>query len=570
MKCLSQQQLIAYMHDKLPTTKREQLEKHLDHCSDCQKQLEQFVNELDSFGDDGWTDYSFSEMFEQDIISKIHPYPVSVLKQSVPHKLSQKMNWKKRSIDIMKKMTITVAGLALVVSLGTLVSPTFATYVNGLYNGKTDIGLHVISTKNSLFSDYKNADEGLIHAIQKGYSKRLDLSVTDQGLTFEIKEVLADPLRITMILGVKDSKGNRLDISELYDEEEISLKDKKGNVLKPNQDLANNPLYEKESDFWAHDINGDYIVLERALFDFYGKEKALPDEMNVELNVKKLGETNGNWKIQIPIDMKKAKEATKTKKINQEYTSPQGLKISLKEVVFAPSGTQLIMETTAKGADKEFTYELVDEQGKNMAAWESPYFRGAPPVDEPISYGSRSSNKNVIDSLTKSIDLAEGSERWFHTFTPTSEKMSFKLTSLILNEVADFQAKLNIEKLQKEPIKVEGQGNLFRFTKFNQDEKAAKGGSSIDFEAVFSQDVPSQEVIKVSGWKIKDETGKRIIGVFHSGKTTITPEGNVQLQGKLIFNNEGKLPKELTITYDKVLKQDHNVQWEVPIHLEKK
>ncbi|MED1663885.1 DUF4179 domain-containing protein [Brevibacillus laterosporus] len=565
MKCLSQQQLIAYMHDKLPTTKREQLEKHLDHCSDCQKQLEQFVDELVSFGDDGWTDDSFSETFEQDIINKIHPYPVSVLKQSVAHKIPHKMNWKKRSIDIMKKMTITVAGLALVVSLGTLVSPTFATYVNGLYNGKTDIGLHVISTKNSLFSDYKNADEGLIHAIQKGYSKRLDLSVTDQGLTFEVKEVLADPLRITMILGVKDSKGNRIDLSELYDEEEISLKDKKGNVLKPNQDLANNPLYEKESDFWAHDIHGDYIVLERALFDFYGEEKALPDEMNVELNVKKLGETNGNWKIQVPIEMKKAKEATKTKKINQEYTSPQGLKISLNEVVFAPSGTQLIMDTTAKGEDKEFTYELADEQGKSIAAWESPNFRGAPPVDEPLYYKNGSSNKNVIDSLTESISLAEGSDRWFHTFTPTSEKMTFKLTSLIIGEAVNFQAKLNIEKLQKEPIKVEGQGNLFRFTKFNQNEKAAKGGSSIDFEAVFPKDF-----INVSGWKLKDETGKRIIGVFPSGKTTITPEGNVQLQGKLIFDNGGKLPKELTVTYDKVLKQNHDVQWEVPIHLEKK
>ncbi|GIO00014.1 hypothetical protein J5TS2_06820 [Brevibacillus halotolerans] len=475
-----------------------------------------------------------------------------------------KMNWKKRSIDIMKKMTITVAGLALVVSLGTLVSPTFATYVNGLYTGQTDVGIHVISTKNSLFSDYKRTDEGLIHAIQKGYSKPLDLSATDQGLTFEVKEVLADPLRIAMIIGVKDSKGNRLDVSELYDDGEISLKDKKGNVLKPNQELANNPLYEKESDFWAHRIHGDYIVLERTLFDFYGKENALPDEMNVELNVEKLGKTNGNWKIQVPIDLKKAKEATKTTKLNQEYTSPQGLKISLKEVVFAPSGTQLILETTAKGADKEFTYELVDEQGKNMAAWESPYLRGAPPVDEPLSEKNGSSNKNVLDSLTERIRLVEGSDRWFHTFTPTSEKMSFRLTSIILRETANFQAELNIEKLQKEPIKVEGQGNLFRFTKYNQDEKAVKGGSSIDFEAVFQKDF-----INVSGWKIKDETGERINKVFHSEKTTITPNGNVQLQGKLIFINEGKLPKELTITYDKVLKQDHNVQWEVPIQLEK-
>ncbi|MCR8964797.1 DUF4179 domain-containing protein [Brevibacillus halotolerans] len=564
MKCLSQEHLIAYMHDKLPATKREQLEKHLDYCSDCQKQLEQFVNELDSIGDDGWIVDSFSETFEQDIINKIHPYPVSVLKQSVPHKLSPKMNWKKRSIDIMKKMTITVAGLALVVSLGTLVSPTFATYVSGLYTGQTDAGIHVVSTKNSLFSDYKKADKGLIHAIQKGYSKPLDLSVTDQGLTFEVKEVLADPLRIAMVIGVKDSKGNRLDASELYDEEEISLKDKKGNVLKPNQELANDPLYKQESDFWAYNIHGDYIVLERTLFDFYGKENALPDEMNVELTVKKLGETNGNWKIQVPIEIEKAKEATKMKKINQEYTSPQGLKISLKEVVFAPSGTQLIMETTAKGADKEFTYELVDEQGKNMAVWESPYLRGTPPVDEPLSEKNGSSNKNVLDSLTERIKLAEGSDRWFHTFTPTSEKMSFRLTSLFLRETANFQAKLNIEKLQKEPIKVEGQGNLFRFTKYNQDEKAVKGGSSIDFEAVFPKDF-----INVSGWKIKDETGERINKVFHSEKTTITPNGNVQLQGKLIFDNKGKLPKELTISYDKVLKQNHNVQWEVPFHLEK-
>ncbi|QOT00825.1 hypothetical protein JNUCC42_09225 [Brevibacterium sp. JNUCC-42] len=46
-------------------------------------------------------------------------------------------------------------------------------------------------------------------------------------------------------------------------------------------------------------------------------------------------------------------------------------------------------------------------------------------------------------------------------YTPNSDqkKMTVKLHSLFTGEPADFSAKLNIEKLQKDPVKAENQGN---------------------------------------------------------------------------------------------------------------
>ncbi|RAP30385.1 hypothetical protein C2W64_01577 [Brevibacillus laterosporus] len=57
--------------------------------------------------------------------------------------------------------------------------------------------------------------------------------------------------------------------------------------------------------------------------------------------------------------------------------------------------------------------------------------------------------------------------------------------------------------------------------------------------------------------------------MFFNGKPSINQNGNVQLKGELLYKNEGKQPKELTLTFDKAGKENSNVQWEVPIHLEK-
>ena len=79
---------------------------------------------------DGEEEQWDTEAIVQNIIKKLPAYPLKVLKTIDPQSSVQK-NWKKRSVDIVKKTTIAVAGLAVIVTLGTAVSPTFASYVSG-------------------------------------------------------------------------------------------------------------------------------------------------------------------------------------------------------------------------------------------------------------------------------------------------------------------------------------------------------------------------------------------------------------------------------------------------------
>ncbi|XOS91420.1 DUF4179 domain-containing protein [Brevibacillus laterosporus] len=126
----------------------------------------------------------------------------------------QAVTYKRKRSRLLGTLVFPVSiscALLLTVSVGSYVSPTFAAYVKSLFEG--------------------SSDKELQYAAQEGFSQKVNASVTDQGYTLEIKEILADPMRIVAVYSIKDQQNNfihpdKLDISK------VEVTDLKGNVIK--------------------------------------------------------------------------------------------------------------------------------------------------------------------------------------------------------------------------------------------------------------------------------------------------------------------------------------------------
>ncbi|MCR8986860.1 DUF4179 domain-containing protein [Brevibacillus laterosporus] len=200
MTCVKSNQLQDYLEDKLSPVESRRLEAHVARCSQCQALLQAQVD-------------SFKEpLIDMELTTPLpEPFTLEVEQHFGRNRHSEsrkkQMDWKTRSVDILKKMTLAVAGLTVAVSLGTFVSPTFADYVK------------------SLFSTEQKADQGMKSAAQQGFVQQVGKKVTDQNITVELIEILADSMRIVAILDAMDKGGNKISQDDLSHHFEEALLD---------------------------------------------------------------------------------------------------------------------------------------------------------------------------------------------------------------------------------------------------------------------------------------------------------------------------------------------------------
>lgn len=541
MRCLSNEQLGAYLFHNLQVQEHENIDAHLAVCPKCTQRLNQYVEGQDHAGGIVM-EQPQTDQIARKVLEKLPPYPLSVLHQGERHVTPKRPNWKKRSLDIMKKTTVAVAGLALAVSLGTMVSPSFANYVSGLYGATAPVAV-VPAPTSSLFATFENADEGILHAVKNGFVQTSNLSVTDQGITLEVKEVLADPVRFLIAAIAKDQNGKVvLDANDMNTNYSLVIKDTTGKNLLP-----------KDKDFWQFYATGtDYIMWHRELSTYVNAGNQLPDKVIVEVSLSQIGEIKGNWKLSIPVDLTKAKAATKTVEVNQGYTFLDGKTFWLQKMNFAPSGTELVIEGPQSLG---LGYQLVDDKGKEIAAWDDVTLNSWDKIDrENTSIG-----KNMITRYDDATEADDQKRTQFHIVSPITESknMTFKLQKLYAYRSANLNAKLIPEKMTKEPVKAEEAGNVFTFTNYNANDRSI----TVDVEGTLAKNV-----VSIQNWKAADEKGESYYVAFE-GKQSRDDQGNVLLKGKLIIF-AGNSPKELTLGYTTKVIEYTNYKWEIPIQLE--
>lgn len=571
MTCLDTFMLNAYMEDKLPLRVKQEIQRHLDTCTWCQNKFEQYLDELDTSDDEG-EDVWQTEATIQNVMDKLPAYPMNVLKLKPIQKQQVQMNWKKRSVDIVKKTTIAVAGLAMVVTFGTAVSPTFANYMNGIYASINPSEVTV--TKGpynakqvvNLF-DKKQTDIGVKKAAEYGFVQPLDMKVTDQGLTMAISAVVADPLRIMVLGSVTDSSGKKIQSfwkdqftiissDNVKDFREVRLKDKNGKVIMRLDDN------QRETLPWPPVPNGENFAYGGPLSGFFDEANPMPDELILEMRVKRLTDTKGTWNFDIPIDMRPAKAAMKTVALNKELETPTGATVELKEARFAPTATQLEFSNSNPNEKvvEGFRYELVDEKGTVVGKW-----------DDMIEPDERDHNLSILGmSHGASVNFTEKwqpSTSFVHTYMPLdpAKNLTMKLDAVYTAEKVSSQTKLSLAELEKNPKKVNVAGNQITFQSMEMEDDEENTSFNIPLEAILAKDI----VGLPERWTVKDENGNDAALVWLRVNKKENQNGTIKLEGKLDVLFEKKDVKEISVVLDHVIKEN-KVDWEVSIKEEKK
>ncbi|MGG1897172.1 DUF4179 domain-containing protein [Brevibacillus formosus] len=545
-------QLKLYVNDELAPAESKGLEQHVENCPQCQKQLQEWV--------EGIQEEDFSTILEAPVSDVFTDEVMDKLSDAIPPRSKRKrssLTRRQRGWDIVKKTGLVVAGLTALVVTGTVVSPTFANYVN------------------SMFQIEKDADSGMKNAVHKGLVQKLEQKATDQGITVELKELLADSMRIAVIYNVYDESGKKIE-----------------------DHVLNAKLIDQNGKDWFEDDGGDnsgshgeFFITERFLNEIFESTEATPDQLTLHLEQTEIADKTGKWSFEVPIDMKKAKEATKTVAFKDTaFQSPQGLGIELKNIEFSPSATRVMLDTTfpksaylevertsilydrknpqgaiitEKERDPAFSgenmmYEITNEKGEVVAAWDMKS------LDDGLD-----NKENVLFTPRTEEEAEERPEgdvlNWWHTFGPIQgeQKLKLELKKIYEKKLASPKFDLVPTELDKKAATFKDEtGSTFTFSSF-----AWEPGNGEDLgEAVMTiEGTLGKGIVENRDWSVKDENGKTYPASV-STESTRDKDGRVQIKGEITIPRLKQQPKKLTVSYATYM-VEHDVKWEVPFEI---
>jgi len=555
MNCSKADAVRAYFRGELTEKENRQVEKHVDSCPHCSR----LVSEEDEFVLEIVLPPSrLPSDFTQQVMRSLENVPIPI----------PKPNWKKRSISIMKKTALAVASVTALITFGSIVSPTFASYVT------------------SVIDSIKGVDNGIKKAVETGYVQVINKSDTVQGVTFTVEEVVADPTRIAIFSRLVDRDGKQIKLRE-SEKFIVTFMDKDGNEIERNGGQSQRP-------------DGEYFVFEREIFKDWPEPSKIPDEIQINIKTNSLDGRLGSWEVTFPVDMKKARTAAVVTDINQQYTTPQGISFSFKNIMTTPSASIFEMERTSTDKWTQRLNQIMSEHNWNMATLEKGKNKEADMVlrylknvgiavqifdekgnavagyDDVLHADINNLKKNDL----KNMNVVEGSEDGStytirHGFSPfaKNQKLTMKLHSLYLHEPANFEMTVDVNALSKHSVAVEKDGTSYLLQSIhvkNTDKEERIEGRFYDEPGVvipFIGKLP-EGVIDSLVWKAKDESGK-VYDVSYNRKYNRGEDGRIHVTGAFFIEGMVQQPKTLTLSYMLQKKQYRNLQWEVPFEIEK-
>lgn len=247
----------------------------------------------------------------------------------------------------------------------------------------------------SLFSQKNAPDSGLLQAEQLGLVQHPNIGVTNNGYTIKVNEAVADPTRAIMTLEIYGPDG-AMNRDLFLNNEAIVIKDDKGKTVGTMYDIGGT------TDFY-------YMW---AVFD----EPLQTKSITIEANITSLKEAythniiQGKWKFQFTIDLNKANKQTRIIPITGNYTSPDGMSISLKRITRMIQGVRLELDTQLSEKalkrspgelwkEQEIRFHIEDDSGNHI-----------------INVSSADPNPNVLTSRYI-IGEKVGEMHWSYTFS---------------------------------------------------------------------------------------------------------------------------------------------------------
>ncbi|KEQ23833.1 DUF4179 domain-containing protein [Paenibacillus tyrfis] len=209
----------------------------------------------------------------------------------------------------------------------------------------TGIGLYSPSIGAALqkvfFIDlfYKNVrggiDSGLYQIEKQNLGTTTDVSVTDQDIRLTVAEVFYDGIQFVVNYQVDYPKKQKIKEEDAAVYYNYKFKDAHPTMIGTH----------------AFTITGDHTFIGTTVFN----TEPLPENARLHIEIRRIGTTDGNWDVTVPISLSKAKPLTKIVR-PQTAGTYEHKKFIVNQITFTPVGTQLVIET-----DEELSFLLEDD-----------------------------------------------------------------------------------------------------------------------------------------------------------------------------------------------------------------
>ncbi|QDS37202.1 DUF4179 domain-containing protein [Brevibacillus brevis] len=437
--------------------------------------------------------------------------------------------------------SIGIASAVVVALLTSIqVSPTFAAYVK------------------SIFAQ-DGFDEGVQQAARQGFSETSNLSVTDQGITLEVKEIIADPAQVKVALMIKQSDGKRslptYPSATNAESNAVELLDAKGEVM---------------TDKWGTTFEENVGFVRFIL----GEKEQEPLPKTLSIHFDEIGDRKGNWKLQVPITMAKTTAATTVLPVNQTQVTKHGLKMTLHQIINTPTTTRIELETQwTEAAKKQLEQEAKKLTGKTTNPDYAPFL---PYQQYRLGYyyegadGSKGKERTIYNSY--SIDRY-GHFRWNMDDDPLPKG---KAKTLVINSFHkaipyDMSVTFRPDELNKKPVIKQVGEDIFtlKSIKLAKDDDSEKQQMEMEVE-ILSKDISD---IYLPWWVLQDGQGTTYrANMGHQSGGPVDQSGRERETYKIRLEDsshwEGgeitKLPEKLTLRLDAVQKK-YPLEWRIPV-----
>ena len=549
MRCHEcQKQLLAYLDGEITPAQKMELETHLLSCVRCAEVLELLQEETETLKK-VLNAPVLADDFAEQLVKQLTPYPQTAQQPSaltdvgMPLTLQSDRQIKRRERKSRIRMrTIAlslVLGLCFSMALGMYLSPTFAAYI-------------------SSFISRIGGEEGLKKAAVQGYSTPINKSVTSNGVTFRIKDIIADTNRLVVSYTLEDASGKILpDLFVPYwEDNKVNIKDKNGNIIDEGVSFQQGQGYA----------------------DFMFTLQNPPDEVIVYFDIRKYGSKDGipvNWKLDIPVNLTKSLAASKTEQIEKSYKSSAGYDFVLNKVTYSPSAARLDITTerTKKEIERirtmasalqekeqdmgllgemQFSFRIVDQKGRTLADSQ----RG--PIDQ---------NRLIYFNPVKST--GEGKGLYLAAYVPGHEleQLTFILDSVKVRDRANFFMEFDPKQLQKGPITKEypelGRSYTIKGMKKGTDPETNEPAWEIELEGI----TPAKDDDFPHYWSLYDAKGHHYEVKSDYSRSELGGEigKSHHLKQVLIIKGLTEVNGPLKLDLQTVWKEYNNLGWEVPI-----
>lgn len=538
MNCPTADKLSQFVDHLVTEQEHSQIKNHVNTCEDCKRVVAAFEEEQEFIKETLKTP-TLPDDFALNILEKLEPYEEKGSKK--------KKVWRRR--------LVLAAGIVLAIGLSTALNPSLAKWIGGLFS--TD-----------------QVDEGLRMASDAGFAERVNRESTNNGITFKVEDVVADPSRVALSYQVLNEKGKTLN-----------------SYLEPR---------EQGNDIYVTDQNGkrldmltlgwtktdDYGFIEFSLREFGGVLENIVVHFDlVELNGKK-----GNWKLEIPVDLKASLRSTNNLSFNNAKTSWDGVALNMKEVRFAPSSNEIMYETSFTDEEQKKVMEQVEriekKFGKKNVGTFSNYetaieYHIENDKGQAISYHNtyfegkgHPSDSGLLQGSGQPLEKM-GSVAWNESFIPQkdSSKLTFVLDGVFKTVPGDFSIKIKPNDLKNQPVSFEYEGNYITIqsAKIKNEYSLRKSINPVEKETTFRIQMEGGKEALASAlgnWLLVDDKGNSYLT---NKSDAILDEkdkhGRYKTSIELTVDGLEETPEEFTLQLLSVTRYSPvKAEWKVPLY----